>query len=82
MKNNINYLKKQIIYRCTHSGTKETDFLYEKFIISKINKLNKKDLESIIEIFDNFSDPQIHKILVNKKCVDKKYEKIFNKLVF
>ena len=82
MKNNINYLKKQIIYRCTHSGTKETDFLYEKFIISKINKLNKKDLESIIEIFDNFSDPQIHKILINKKCLDKNYEKIYNKLVF
>ena len=38
MRQNIKYLKKQVIYRCLYSGTKETDLLYQKTIIKISSK--------------------------------------------
>ena len=37
-------LKKQIIYRCSYTGTKETDYLFKKYEISSeaIIKIYKK----------------------------------------
>ena len=34
MEYNIKKLKKQIIYRCSYTGTKECDLLYQKLIIT------------------------------------------------
>ena len=43
MKNNEN-LKKQIIYRSTHRGTKEMDLLLGNFVKKHINKFNDAEL--------------------------------------
>ena len=48
-------LKKQIIYRSTHRGTKEMDLLLGNFVRKNINNLNDlelKDLDNLIQIED------------------------------
>ena len=52
---NNEILKKQIIYRSTHRGTKEMDILLGNFVKSYINRLKDtelKDLEKILSIED------------------------------
>ena len=52
---NKEILKKQIIYRSTHRGTKEMDLLLGIFVKKNIDKFNNselKDLENLIEIED------------------------------
>ena len=41
---NIKKLKKKIIYRCLYTGTKETDLLYQKLIVNKLNTLSHNEL--------------------------------------
>ena len=48
-------IKKQIIYRSTHRGTKEMDLLLGEFVKKNINKLNNseiKDLEVLVRTED------------------------------
>ena len=47
---NKEILKKQIIYRSMHRGTKEMDILLGKFVEKNIQKLNMKDLKKLNEI--------------------------------
>ena len=52
---NREILKKQIIYRSTHRGTKEMDFLLGNFVKKNIGKFTDtelKDLENLLEIDD------------------------------
>ena len=52
---NYNNLKKQIIYRSTHRGTKEMDLLLGKFVKKNINSfsdLELIELDSIIKLDD------------------------------
>ena len=52
---NNEILKKQILYRSTHRGTKEMDLLLGSFVKQYINKFNStdlKDLERLILIED------------------------------
>ena len=52
---NKEILKKQIIYRSTHRGTKEMDLLLGNFVKKYIDELNDedlKDLESLLHIED------------------------------
>ena len=52
---NKEILKKQIIYRSTHRGTKEMDLLLGKFVkknIDILNDLELKDLQNLIVIED------------------------------
>jgi len=44
---NIKKLKKKIIYRCSYTGTKETDLLYQKLIVNKIDTLNHNELNQL-----------------------------------
>ena len=80
MKTNTKYLKKQIIYKCLHSGTKETDILYEKFIVSKINNFNINELYLILEFLTENSDPDNYLILTKKKSCEKKFNRIIDKM--
>ena len=53
---NKEILKKQIIYRSMHRGTKEMDLLLGNFVKKHINKLNVaelKDLEKLLFIEDD-----------------------------
>ena len=49
MKNNET-LKKQIIYRSSHRGSKEMDLLLGNFVMSCINFLNEEDLTDLNNI--------------------------------
>ena len=77
---NIKKLKKQIIYRCAYTGTKETDLLYQKLIINKIDTLSHNELYQLSTLFNEVSDNDIFLILTNKMDPDNKYTNLFNKL--
>ena len=52
---NIDKLKKKIIYRSEHRGTKEMDLLLSNFVKKYVNFLNESelfDLESLLNIDD------------------------------
>ena len=56
MNNNIDILKKRLIYRSQYRGTKEMDKLIGSFVQSNIDKFNNiqlKELEAFLEIDDD-----------------------------
>ena len=56
MNNDIENLKKRLIYRSQYRGTKEMDKLIGSFVQSNINKFNNtqlKELEKFLEIDDD-----------------------------
>ena len=60
---NYNNLKKQIIYRSTHRGTKEMDLLLGKFVKENINSfsdLELIELDSIIKLDDEILNKWYH----------------------
>ena len=81
MKLDIKNLKKQIIYRCTYSGSKENELLYKKFFLNNLDKFNYSELNQIYIIFNNLSDPEIYNILLGKKNPPLKFINLFNKLM-
>ena len=81
MEQNINNFRKQLIYRCSYSGTKETDLIYKKTILRKINQLNLSELKDLSSIFKVIPENKIFLILTGKLSPDEKYKKIFNKLI-
>ena len=76
----INKLKKRIIYRCSYTGTKETDLLYQKLIVNKIDSLNFDELRQLSNLFNEVSDTDIFLILTNKINSNDKYDNLFKKL--
>ena len=81
MKLDIINLKKQIIYRCSYTGTKETDLLYKKTFLKKLNDCTHSDLYQIIDLFKNLSDLEIFSILSGKNKPPNKYIDLFKKLI-
>ena len=63
---NISKIKKEIFYRCSYTGTKETDLLFKKLIFNKIDNLNNYDLLKLSNLFKEFSDQEILLILKKK----------------
>ena len=56
MNNDIENLKKKLIYRSQYRGTKEMDKLIGLFVLTYINKLNihqLRELENFLEIDDD-----------------------------
>jgi len=68
-------LRKQIIYRATHRGSKEMDILLGKFVKKYISDLNTNDLKKLNEIMtvedDLIYDWYFNRIN-NKKIEDNK----------
>ena len=77
---NIKKLKKKIIYRCSYTGTKETDLLYQKLIVNKIDTLSHNELYQLSTLFNEVSDNDIFLILNNKINPNNKYTNLFKKL--
>ena len=77
---NIKKLKKQIIYRCSYTGTKETDLLYQKLIVNKIDTFEPNELNQLSNLFKEVSDTDIFLILNNKKNSNSKYTNLFKKI--
>ena len=62
---NKEILKKQILYRSTHRGTKEMDLLLGSFVKENINKLSDPDLEDLGKLM-MISDEVLEKWLFDK----------------
>ena len=59
MRNN-EILKKQIIYRSTHRGTKEMDLLLGNFVKKNIDKFNNTELKDLAKLL-SIDDEVIYK---------------------
>ena len=82
MKTNTKYLKKQIIYKCLHSGTKETDILYKKLILGKLNNFQNEELNLLISLFNEHSDDDIFSFLTNKDNPPIKFKSLISKILY
>ena len=63
---NKEIIKKQIIYRSTHRGTKEMDLLLGNFVNKYINEFNIVELNQLDDLL-NFDDVSLFKWYLNKK---------------
>tara|TARA_B110000008_G_scaffold203240_1_gene201874 strand:+ start:324 stop:581 length:258 start_codon:yes stop_codon:yes gene_type:complete len=61
MNNNIDNLKKKLIYRSQYRGTREMDKLIGSFVKKYINEFDEKDLKDL-EIFLNYDDDTLYKV--------------------
>ena len=62
---NKDILKKQIIYRSTHRGTKEMDILIGNFVKKYINKFNDNELSDLDKIL-NYDDEVLYQWYFDK----------------
>ena len=63
---NKEILKKQIIYRSTHRGSKEMDILLGNFVKIHIDKLNEEELKEVEKLLF-IEDEILHQWYFNKK---------------
>ena len=63
---NINNLKKKIIYRSKHRGTKEMDLLLSNFVKKYVNSLNESELCEL-ELLLNIDDEVLYKWYLNNE---------------
>ena len=63
--NEINKLKKKIIYRAEYRGTKEMDLLLGNFAKKYINIFSINDLHDLYKLLD-ISDEDLTKCILNK----------------
>ena len=64
--NNIDLLKKKILYRSEYRGTKEMDLLLNKFVKKYINDFCIVELKQLEDLL-NFDDDSLFKWYLNKK---------------
>ena len=78
--NELEILKKKIIYRSSYRGTKEMDLLLTSFVANVINTLSFVELIKL-DIFLNSNDEDINNYYINKKPIkffdDKKILDLF-----
>ena len=79
---NINYLKKILKYRLSYSGTKETDILYKKLILGKLNNFQNEELNLLISLFNEHSDDDIFGFLTNKDDPPIKFKSLISKILY
>ena len=73
--------RREILFKCTHRGTKELDLLLGSYVKKYINSMNFNDLNDLNTIL-NFPDSYLFKVLTNKISVDKKMNvKLVNKII-
>ena len=64
--NNIELLKKKILYRSEYRGTKEMDLLLSNFVKKYINDFGIVELKQLDDLL-NFDDNSLFKWYLNKK---------------
>ena len=63
---NIDILKKKILYRSKHRGTKEMDLLLSNFVKKYVNSLNENELFELESLL-NIDDEILYKWYLNKE---------------
>ena len=71
--NELETLKKKIIYRANYRGTKEMDILLSKFVDKYINTFSLNELKDLYD-FLNLEDEIIYNYYLTKK-IDNKIKK-------
>ena len=66
---NKEILKKQILYRSTHRGSKEMDMLLGSFVKKHVDNLDNKDLQDLDQLLF-IEDEILHRWYFNKKYND------------
>ena len=66
MKNDIDNLKKRLIYRSQYRGTKEMDKLIGRFVQTNINVFSEIQLKEL-EKFLDIDDDTLYKLYTNKE---------------
>jgi antitoxin CptB len=85
MNNDIENLKKRLIYRSQYRGTKEMDKLIGTFVEIYIDKFDDNDLNEL-ENFLNISDDTLYKFyndqISEDKIVNSKISRLFKNYVY
>ena len=76
-----NILKKIIKYRLSYSGMKETDIIYQKLILNKLEFFNEDELKLLSDLFNEISDADILNMLTNKISRSKKFKNLIDKII-
>ena len=74
-------LKKIIKYRLSYSGTKETDILYNKLFLNKLDILNYEELLLLSNMFKEVPDTDLFDILTNKLEKPIQYKDLITKII-
>ena len=72
-------IKKQIIYRSTHRGSKEMDLLIGTFVRKNINKFKDDELNDLNE-FILSDDETLYKLYFDKKVINHTLNKKISKM--
>ena len=80
MTDNIELLKKKIIYKSSYRGIKELDIILRSFVKKHMNNLNITDLHDLFDFLSN-NDDDIYKfkqgLSINKNIKDNKISNLF-----
>ena len=85
MNNDIDNLKKRLIYRSQYRGTKEMDKLIGSFVqtnIDKFNTLQLKELENFLEIDDDTLYKFYNNQIIETEFVETDMLKLFKQHVY
>ena len=66
-KEQLNIIKKRIIYRCSRTGTKETDLIYKHIFLDKLDNFNLLELKNLYYLLNNKSDIEILDLIKKNK---------------
>ena len=85
MNNDIENLKKRLIYRSQYRGTKEMDKLIGSFVKTNINNLNEKQLVEL-EKFLSIDDDTLYKIyndqILNIKDISQEFIVLYKSHIY
>ena len=81
MKKKIINLKKLIKYRLSYTGIKETDILYQRIILTKLDTLNYNEILLLSGMLLDLSDIEIFNILTFKSKKPLKYRDLLDKFI-
>ena len=70
MSEDIELLKKKIVYKSSYRGIKELDIILRSFVSKYLDKLNLEELNDLIEFLDN-NDEDIYKFKQGIKIMKK-----------
>ena len=80
MPEDIELLKKKIVYKSSYRGIKELDIILRSFVSKHLNKLNLEELYDLIDFLDN-NDEDIYKfkqgIKIKKKIKNNNITNLF-----
>ena len=81
MINDIENLRKKILFRSWHRGTKEMDLILGEFANNNVSNMDLDDLNKFQE-FLNLSDPDLYKwIVAEYDSFPKEFEDFFKKII-